>query len=228
MRHHVVIRSRLVIAKQTQALLRSDRPFVAGPAMARMASIGFPRRRGHQLQYRRRLSLLVAGICCSSSLTVLMPGSTSGISIDDTHPHAPVPCTPRQILATISLLTMTTNPPLSKQPTRGTPPKPCGLWPLQPTYAAVFELEAIRIYVRDHRQRELTIADRTCEAPMAVSSSASRGGRRTRRAAWRSRSRTAAIRSLPGSSSTRRGAMARSRASPRRHRRPQSGRGDVA
>jgi hypothetical protein len=36
--------------------------------------------------------------------------------------------------------------------------------PVPPKYTAGFELEAIRIYVRDHRQREVTIADRTCEA----------------------------------------------------------------
>jgi hypothetical protein len=36
--------------------------------------------------------------------------------------------------------------------------------PLQPKYTAGLELESIRIYVRDHRQRDLSIADRTCEA----------------------------------------------------------------
>jgi hypothetical protein len=36
--------------------------------------------------------------------------------------------------------------------------------PLQPKYTAGLELESIRIFVRDHRQRDLPIADRTCEA----------------------------------------------------------------
>ena len=36
--------------------------------------------------------------------------------------------------------------------------------PVQPKYTAGLELESIRIYVRDHRHRELAIADRTCEA----------------------------------------------------------------
>jgi hypothetical protein len=36
--------------------------------------------------------------------------------------------------------------------------------PVAPKYTAGFELKSIRIYVRDHRQRELAISDRTLEA----------------------------------------------------------------
>jgi hypothetical protein len=36
--------------------------------------------------------------------------------------------------------------------------------PLQPKYTAGFDLQSIYIFVRDHRQRDLPIADRTCEA----------------------------------------------------------------
>ena len=36
--------------------------------------------------------------------------------------------------------------------------------PLPPKYTAGFELQSIWIYVRDHRRRELAIAERTCEA----------------------------------------------------------------
>lgn len=36
--------------------------------------------------------------------------------------------------------------------------------PLPPKYTAGFALESIQIYVRDHRQREIAIGDRTCEA----------------------------------------------------------------
>ena len=36
--------------------------------------------------------------------------------------------------------------------------------PVQPKYTAGLELESIHIHVRDHRQQDLAIADRTCEA----------------------------------------------------------------
>jgi hypothetical protein len=36
--------------------------------------------------------------------------------------------------------------------------------PAQPKYTAGLALESIRVYRRDHRHRELAVADRTCEA----------------------------------------------------------------
>ena len=36
--------------------------------------------------------------------------------------------------------------------------------PLSPKYTAGVALQSIQIYVRDHRQREIAIGDRTCEA----------------------------------------------------------------
>jgi hypothetical protein len=57
--------------------------------------------------------------------------------------------------------------------------------PLQPKYTAGFGLESIRIYVRDHRHRELAIADRTCEAHYGsfVVSQSQRPSREARRLA---------------------------------------------
>lgn len=59
---------------------------------------------------------------------------------------------------------MTTNPHFETADSWNAAETMLAFRPLQPTYTAGFELEAIRIYVRDHRQRELTIPDRTCEA----------------------------------------------------------------
>ena len=59
---------------------------------------------------------------------------------------------------------MTTNPHFETADSWQTAEAMLTFQPLRPKYTAGLELESIRIYVRDHRQRDLPIPDRTCEA----------------------------------------------------------------
>jgi hypothetical protein len=59
---------------------------------------------------------------------------------------------------------MTTNPHFETADTWKAAEAMLTFRPQPPKYTAGFELESIQIYVRDHRQREIAIGDRTCEA----------------------------------------------------------------